>query len=221
MSDLSHIDGILWDLDGTLYRYDQVFIEACNIASAHTAIHLGLQLSFDEALALARTSFEKFGSSSHYFCKDHGIAYHDFHAPYHDRIDESIIAKNDEMIASLELLDMPMAILTNASRPWVKRILAHTGMDHLFTDKTIIALEDVDYKPKAAARDGFDMGLAAINRPAAQTLMVEDLPRNLIHAKQMGLTTALVHHGQVPEDHLPLVDHQFQTTLDLVRALKP
>ncbi|PZQ47056.1 MAG: hypothetical protein DI551_04040 [Micavibrio aeruginosavorus] len=218
--DLSHIEGVIWDLDGTLYRYDHLFIEACNIACAHTAIELGAKLDFDSALALARKSFEDKGNSSHYFCEYHGIDYRDLHTPYHDRVDISIIAKNAEMIAALEAIDKPMVILTNASRNWVRRILEHTGMDHLFVDQKIVALEDVDFKAKAHHKDGFQMGLSALHKKATQVLMVEDLPRNLPHAKEMGMTTALVHHGKIPDDHAAHIDHSFQTTLELAHALR-
>lgn len=217
---LSSIEGILWDLDGTLYRYDRLFIEACNRASARTAIDLGLSLSIDEATEMARKSFEETGSSSFYFCRDHGINYRDFHEPYHANVDISIIAKNAEMVSALESLDLPMVILTNASRIWVKRILAHTGMNHLFEDSRIIALEDVGYQAKASSREGFEKGLAILNRPAGKTLMVEDLPRNLPKAKELGMVTALVHHGKIPEEHTAHIDYSFQTTLELVETLK-
>jgi putative hydrolase of the HAD superfamily len=216
-ADLSHIRGIIWDLDGTLYRYETIFIEACNIAAARTAIDLGLQMELDEAIKLAGRSYKEHGSSFKFFA-DRGIPYEDFHIPYHKAVDTTILAKNAEMKIALEALPIPMVILTNASRDWARRTLDHLEYSHIFGDGKLLALEDVEYQSKSSGKKGFEKGLSVLGVRPEETLMVEDLPKNLIHAKEMGMTTALVHHGQLPKgiDH---IDTFFQDTLELVRVL--
>lgn len=219
MASLSHIRGIIWDIDGTLYRYEAVFQEACNLAAARTAIDLGLEMELDEAVALATRACREFGNSFKLFM-DRGIRYEDFHEPYHKAVDTTIVAKNQEIKTALESLPVPMIVLTNASRDWAKRTLKHLEYDHIFGDGRLLALEDVEYQAKAAGRKGFERALFSLGVMAGETLMVEDLARNLIHAKDMGMTTALVHHGKkqdMPERH---VDHYFQDALELVRALR-
>lgn len=216
--DLSHIRGIIWDLDGTLYRYDKIFIEACNLAAARTAIDLGLQMDLETAHALAARSYLEHGSSFKFFA-DHGIRYEDFHTPYHNTVDTTILAKNAEMKTALGALALPMVILTNASRDWARRTLDHLEYGHLFGDGKLLALEDVGFQSKAQGTKGFEKGLAVLGVRAGETLMVEDLPKNLIHAKQMGMTTALVHHGKLPDHGLEHVDAFFADTLELVRVL--
>lgn len=218
MKDLSHINGIIWDLDGTLYRYDDVFRHACNLAAARTAIDLGLNMPFDEAVALATRSEREYGSSFRLFA-DHGLTYMDFHHPYHDAVDTTILQINLQMRDTLAALNIPMVILTNASRPWALRTVAHLQLHDLFTESNVLAFEDVGHESKAASPAGFKRALEIIGTKAQETLMVEDLARNLVHAKKLGLTTALVHHGQVPEDSLDLVDVLFADTLELARAL--
>lgn len=217
-ADLSHIRGIIWDLDGTLYRYEAVFVEACNIAAARTAIDLGLRMELDEAIKLAGRSYDEHGSSFKFFA-DRGIRYEDFHIPFHKTVDTSILSKNNDMKIALETLPIPMIVLTNASRDWARRTLDHLEYGHIFGDGKLLALEDVDYVSKAAGRKGFEKALASLNVRAEETLMVEDLPKNLLHAKDMGMTTALVHHGQLPDNGIDHVDSFFQDTLELVRAL--
>ena len=217
-ADLSHIRGIIWDLDGTLYRYEAVFIEACNIAAARTAIDLGLQMKLDEAVRLAERSYDEHGSSFKFFA-DHGIRYEDFHLPYHEAVDTTILVKNQQMKTALEQLPIPMVILTNASRQWARRTLDHLEYGHIFGDGKLLALEDVDYQAKSSGRKGFEKELSTIGVRAEETLMVEDLAKNLIHAKAMGMTTALVHHGQLPDSGINHVDTFFQDTLELVRVL--
>ena len=141
--------------------------------------------------------------------------------PYHDNVDITIIEKNDEMRAALEALDLPMVILTNASRSWVNRMLEHLGYTDLFPQQSIVALEDNNYEPKAYHTTGFERCLSILHKKATRTLMVEDLPRNLPKAKELGLNTALVHHGQMPKDYSGDIDYLFQTTLELAAALRP
>lgn len=216
--DLSHIRGVIWDLDGTLYRYNQIFITACNHAAAKTAIALGLDMEFDKALEIATESERLHGSSFKFFA-DHGLTYDDFHIPYHQTVDTTILEKNREMKDALESLSLPMVILTNASRHWAMKTLDHLELTPTFGDGNLICFEDVGNQSKAASRLGFEMGLNIIGTQPQETLMVEDLARNLFHAKDMGMTTALVHHGQIPDDTAGLVDVFFQDTLELVKLL--
>jgi len=215
---LDHIKGIIWDLDGTLYRYDEVFRHACNLAAARTAIDLGLDMNFDDAVALAAKSEREYGSSFKLFA-DHGLTYMDFHHPYHDAVDTTILQINLQMRDTLAALDMPMAILTNASRPWALRTVAHLQLNDLFTESNILAFEDVGHESKAAGPAGFNRALEIIGTKPQETLMVEDLARNLTHAKKLGMTTALVHHGKIPDDCSDLVDVLFADTLELARVL--
>lgn len=220
-ADFSHIRGIIWDLDNTLYRYDAPFIEACNIAAAKQAIAMGLDLPFEEALALATESEKTYGSSFRLFA-ERGLLYRDFHFPYHDAVDTTIVAKNTSMKTALETLvetrALPMVILTNASRHWARKTVAHHEFGHIFDDAKIIALEDVDFKAKAYHPDGFERGLSLLGTTAQDTLVVEDLARNLPVAKRLGLTTALVHAAPSP-DHVDHIDAHFDTTLELTQHL--
>lgn len=215
--DLSHIKGVIWDLDNTLYRYDDAFIRACNIAAANQAIAMGLDLPFDQALTMATESEKIFGSSFRLFA-DRGLQYRDFHFPYHDAVDTTAVARNRDIKTALDSLSLPMVILTNASRGWARRTVAHIELDHIFDDAKIIALEDVDFKAKAHYPNGFERALSLLGTEASKTLMVEDLARNLPVAKRLGLTTALVHHTQRPDDS-GHVDMVFETTMALTRHL--
>lgn len=215
---LSHIRGIIWDLDGTLYRYDDAFRHACNLAASRLAIKMGLDLAPEDALALAIESEATYGNSFKLF-GERGLVYRDFHIPYHDAVDVTILQKNAAMKKALERLELPMVILTNASRGWARRTLAHIELDHLFPNERILALEDVGYMAKSYHTAGFERALEILGTHAVETLLVEDLARNLPMAKKMALTTALVHHGQIPGGAEAHVDMLFENTLDLVETL--
>jgi putative hydrolase of the HAD superfamily len=215
---MKNISGIIWDLDGTLYRYDRLFKEACQSAAARTAIQLGVNLTYEEAYEIAVNSEKKYGNSFRVLL-EYGLNYADFHHLFHDAVDITILNKNREMRDLLAALDKPMVILTNASRSWALRTLEHLELKPLFTDKNILSLEDVDYKGKASSPFGFEKALEILGTSAAETLVAEDVARNLVHAKGLGLKTALVHHGQIEKEWDAYVDAYYQDTLDLVRDL--
>ncbi len=220
--DLSHIRGIVWDLDGTLYRYTDNFLRACNVAAARTAIALGLEMEEEAAILMAAESERRHGNSFRLFA-ERGIRYEDFHDPYHKAVDEAVLEKNHEMRLALDEVSLPMIILTNASKDWAKRTLIQLDLSHKFGDGFILGVEDAGFVSKSAGRTGFEKALSAIGVKGEDALMVEDLPANLVHAKGLGMTTALVHHANhnhADNTAYGHIDHHFEDTIDLVRLLK-
>ncbi len=218
MADLSHIRGVIWDLDGTLYRYNHYFKEACNIACAKTVLELGLDMTYDDALILARQSEQEHGNSFKHFAA-YGLKYEDYHHPFHEKIDHLVLEKNTELKNTLAQISRPMTVLTNASRDWALRTLGHLDMHEIFADKNVLALEDVSFKAKAYHTDGFDLALSRMGVAANDAMVVEDLPRNLVIPKKMGMTTALVHHDDRPEKEDDHIDHAFDDTMDVIKLL--
>ena len=215
---LKDIQGIIWDLDGTLYRFDELFKDACNRAAAQAASTILARYTYEEAYVRTVQSEIDHGFSLRWFHDETGLPFEDMHFLYHDSVDEKVIARNDEMADALRALHLPSVILTNASRGWVTRILKHLGMDDLFDENLILALEDADFVPKGRGTTGFERALSILNIDPANVLMVEDLPKNLEVAKSTGMKTALVHHGQLTEKPAH-VDYLYANTLDLVRDL--
>lgn len=218
MTDLSHVRGVIWDLDGTLYRYNDYFKEACNVACAQTVRELGLDIAYEEALEIARASEREHGNSFKLFT-NYGLRYEDYHHPFHEKIDHLVLEKNTDLKNTLERVRRPMTVLTNASREWALRTLSHLGLLSVFSDEKVLALEDVSFKAKAYHTDGFDLALARMDVAAKDALMVEDLSRNLIVPKKMGMATALVHHDGAPQAKEDHVDYMFKDTIDILKIL--
>lgn len=217
--DLTHIRGIIWDLDGTLYRFSELFRTACNHAAARSALAMRPDMVYEDAYQKSVLSEEQNGFSLLWFHQETNIPFEDMHFIYHDAIDESVIEKNASMIEALRPITLPQIILTNASRGWVTRILKQLGLDEFFNDENILALEDANFTPKGRGTAGFELAIRKLGLPANDVLMVEDLPRNLAKAKECGLATALVHHGKIPDGAKAHVDHLFADTIELMKAL--
>lgn len=217
---LSHIKGLIWDLDNTLYRFDQAFEKACNIAAARTVQQLLPDLSYEQVLAEAEASYAEHGYSGKTLIEKYGIAYSDYHYLYHDTIDESLIEKNEAVLMALSEIDFPNVLITHASRGWAEKILKHLSMKNHFPAQKIIALEDVNFESKAYSRAPFIKGLELLNLPPESVLVVEDTAKNLVRPKEMGMTTVLIHHGAEPkaarEAH---IDYAYPDTLEFLGTL--
>lgn len=218
MADIKDVRGIIWDLDGTLYRFNELFKTACNHAAAATALKFQPDLVYEEAFKLCVQSEADHGFSLYWFQHEQKLSYEEMHFVYHDEIDEKVIEANEAMGVALRDLELPSVILTNASRGWVKKILMHLQMNDIFGDSNIICLEDTKFNPKGRSTAGFLMGIERLGLKPENILVVEDLPRNLSKAKEAGLMTSLVHHGQIPENR-ENIDFLFQDSLQVMASL--
>lgn len=216
---LSHIKGLIWDLDNTLYRFDQAFEKACNIAAARTVQQLMPSVTFEEAFAAAEKSYLEHGHSGKMLIEQYGIAYSDYHYLYHDTIDESIIERNEAILMALGDIDLPNILITHASRRWAEKALRHLSMDDYFPCDKIIALEDTEFQGKAYSAAPFIKGMEILNLPPENVLVVEDTAKNLVRPKEMGMTTVLIHHGKSNHLGLDYIDHAYPDTLEFLGTL--
>lgn len=221
---LSHIQGIIWDLDGTFYPFHPDFVQICNEASAKAAIALGVNLPFEDAMKIADESYNETCHSGHVFMHEYGIAPKDYHHMYHEMIapDAAHFKNGLDLHAPLKALHLPQIILTNGSRQWARRALHLTGLSDLFPDDKLIALEDFDYTPKARSPLGYHMAVEKLDITPDHLLMVEDTARNLKPAKDIGITTAHVHYGEPrKQEKTSYIDHYFHDVREIFPLLTP
>ncbi len=216
--DLFSIKGIVWDLDNTLYHFTGAFIKSCNEAAAGAARELGIDLSYDDTLKLAARSEQEYGYSMHGYVTDHGLSYASLHFPFHQRIDEGVIAPVDGMKNALAGLNLPQVILTNGSRCWALRALKKAGIDHLFDAAHIIPMEDVGFEPKARSKKGFKKALDILGVSAKNALMVDDLDRNLIIPHGLGFQTAYIYRGEAMQNLPHFIDAQYRCAMNLIET---
>lgn len=218
--DPDKIEGIIWDLDNTLYRFTDEFKHHCNIAAAKTAQELGIKLSYDDSFKLAQKSELENGYSLHGYITHHGFSYESMHIPYHDNIDETIIEIIEDVAPKLRHLDIPQTILTNASRGWAHRVLKKIGLEGFFDDAVITAVEDVGFKAKSESRAGFERALNTLNLVPEKVIMVDDLDRNLIIPHEMGIQTVYMHYEDPIGDLPHYIDVQFENILEFIKTVR-
>lgn len=213
------IDGIVWDLDNTLYRFDENLTEAFHIAMARAALDVGLVMDLHTAIGIARRSYIERGQSSKIFTEDYGVSFAAIHHSFHHHINEKMIEANDETREAFARLDVKHAIITHASKEWAVRVLAHLGLSEWFPSERVFGLETVDFKRKDDSRDPFTAALGAMDVAPARAMMVDDLIPNLRIPHAMGLMTVFLHHGRVPVETPDFVQASYGNILELLNNL--
>ena len=196
---LSQVEGVIWDLDNTLYRFEGDFEQLCHVAAAQAAIKGGVQMTHEQALEVCLQSYDRYGHSYRLFIEEHKMDQVQLHYDFHSFIDEKLIRKSLELIALFEKTHLRHALVTHASGEWAARALSHIGLKDFFPDERIIPAEAVDFQRKSESRAPFEKALTLLGVSPSCAVVVEDLADNLRIPYEMGLATVLVHYGRPPE----------------------
>lgn len=217
---LTAIEGIIWDLDNTLYRLDEVLQEAFNLSVARAAIDAGVPLRLGEAAKLARKSFLENGYSGQVFIDDYGISQRNLHFEFHGFLDETVIEKSQDTRALFVTLALRHVLVTHSARPWAQKVLAHLNLQDWFPEKQILALEDYNFIYKHISGEAFDKAMSIMALASEKVLIVEDTLKNLRIPHEMGLMTCYIHHGAVPDVKPEFVDIMANSALELLGRLQ-
>jgi putative hydrolase of the HAD superfamily len=185
-SALSQIDHWVFDLDNTLYP------ASCNLFSQIDwrmtgSISETLKLPPEEARALQKAMFRKYGYTLRGLMLEHGVPPTDFLDYVHD-IDYAPVLACSRLKAALEALPGEKLIFTNGTVRHAERVLERLGLDGFAGIFDIVAANYTP-KPDPAPYDRFVKRHAVDPRRAA---MVEDIARNLVPAAALGMTTVWV-----------------------------
>jgi putative hydrolase of the HAD superfamily len=206
----------IFDLDNTLYPascrlFDQVQVRI------RQYIRENLGLSESEALALQKRYFQEHMTTLRGLIVNDGIDPHHFLDFVH-AIDLTGLAPNPALDAAIAALPGRKVIFTNGSVPHAERVMEKVGIGRHF--ETIFDIVASDFVPKPDL--GVYRRLCAEHRidPSA-AVMIDDMPRNLAPAHELGMTTVLV---KTEDDWAgPEVDPSFihHVTEDLAAFLGP
>lgn len=183
----AHVDTWVFDLDNTLYPvacgpYPQID------ARIRDYIARALNLAADEAHRKQKQYFYTYGTSLLGLIREHGTDPQDFLAYVHD-VDLACIPADPTLGDALRGLRGRKIIFTNADTPYAERVLERLGIADCFEGIFDIVAADYVPKPHMATYERMLARHGVAPRTAA---MVEDLPRNLEPAAQLGMTTVWV-----------------------------
>ena len=211
---MNHIDCWIFDLDNTLYPASCNLFDQVDRRIGEFIAEL-LQVDAVEAKRLQKHYFREYGTTLRGLMDHHGIAPAGF-LDYVHAIDVSPVPPSPALDAALAALDGRKLIFTNGSVAHAERVMARLGVTGHFGGVFDIVAANYQPKPHPATyaamveRHGVDPRAAA---------MFEDLPRNLVPAAALGMTTVLVRTDSewAADDH---GDHVHHVTDDLVAWLE-
>jgi putative hydrolase of the HAD superfamily len=185
------IDTWIFDLDNTLYP------SSCDLF-AEIEVRMGLfitqrlGLAREDAHALRRHYYRTHGTTLSGLMAVNGIDPHHFLRFVHE-VDLSVVPPNPALDRHLSRLPGRKIVFTNGSVDYAERVLERVGIRSHF--ELIFDIEAAGFVPKPAPQT-MDALLARLVCNPAQAIMFDDIPANLIPARERGLTTVLIKTGK-------------------------
>ncbi|MDE2563423.1 MAG: pyrimidine 5'-nucleotidase [Sphingomonadales bacterium] len=178
------VDCWIFDLDNTLYPpstrlFDQI--------DARMGAYIADLLGCDpvEARRIQKLYFHDHGTTLSGLMHNHDVPPHDFLGYVHD-IDFAPLAAAPRLAPLLERLPGRRIVFTNGDEPYARRVLE--GLDLADSFEAIWDIHAMNYRPKPE-RSAYEGMVAALDIDPERSVFVEDMARNLVPAKAMGMQT--------------------------------
>jgi putative hydrolase of the HAD superfamily len=189
------------DLDDTLYPPRRgIWQEISRRINVYLTDRMGIPAAAVDAER--RRLFETYGTTLKGLQHERTVDPQEYFAFVHDIPLDQYLAEDPALREMLSRLPQKKYIFSNADSPYIKRVLAALGVRDLFDGIVDIYATGFSCKPLPAAYQAA-LRHAGQDTPA-ECWLVDDLPRNLIPASQLGMTTVLV----APEPRPAGADHR-------------
>ncbi|MEO9614867.1 MAG: pyrimidine 5'-nucleotidase [Nitratireductor sp.] len=186
-SDFAGIRNWVFDLDNTLYPHHSNLFAQIDVRMTAYVSEL-LELPRDQARVLQKELYRDHGTTLNGLMVRHGIDPDDFLQKVHD-IDYTHLAPDPALGAQIRTLPGRKFIFTNGDRGHAERTAAQLGILDHFDDIFDIVAAGLVPKP---ARETYDKFTALYRVAGADSVMFEDLARNLAVPKALGMKTVLI-----------------------------
>ena len=201
---------IIFDLDDTLYARDTGLMhEVGRRIQAWLCEHL--HLSPEEAAALRREYFQRYGTTLGGLVAEHNVDTRDYLRFVHAMRVEEYVKPEPALNAMLARIPLRKAVYTNATAEYTWRVTRALGIAEHF--ERVIGIEEVGLRNKPYL-DSMERALALLGACGPECVMVEDSARNLQPARALGLITILV--GPENDGH---VDYVVPNVLEVERVV--
>lgn len=205
----------LFDLDNTLYpASSRLFDQVDSLISQYVAELLGVDVA--EARQLQKKYFREHGTTLTGLMALHKVDPHHYLDFVHN-LDLSPISPSPALAAVLARLPGRKLVYTNGSVAHAERVMDRLGVRAPF--EAIFDIVASDFVPKPH-HDSYRKLLERHGVRPHSSVMVEDLPRNLLPAHALGMTTVLVRSDSPWAHEGADGDHIHHVTDDLVAWLE-
>ena len=186
-SELKNFETWIFDLDNTLYPvsanlFDQIDKRMCSYIANF------LNTSESEAHKVQKSYFQEHGTSLRGMMENHKMDPIPY-LEYVHKIDLSAIIRDDQMERALDKLPGRKIVFTNAAASYAEKVLERLGIAHHFEDIFDIVAANFIPKPAPLVYQRF---VKKYKIDSGNSVMVEDIVRNLKPAADMGMKTVWV-----------------------------
>lgn len=182
-----HVEAWIFDLDNTLYPHHLNLWQQVD-GKIRDYIARYLDITHEQAFRLQKDYYQRYGTTLRGLMEEHGIAPDDFLEYVHD-IDHSPVEADPRLGTAIENLPGRKFILTNGSRAHAEKVAERLGITRHFEQIFDIVSSELLPKPN---RETYDRFLRATGVEPKKAAMFEDLARNLVVPRALGMTTTLL-----------------------------
>jgi putative hydrolase of the HAD superfamily len=186
-SRFAHVQDWVFDLDNTLYPHHTNLFSQIDVRMTAYVSEL-LRLPRDEARKLQKELYLEYGTTLSGLMQRHNIDSDDFLQKVHD-IDYSWLVPDPVLGLAIKALPGRKFIFTNGNRSHAERTARQLGILDHFDDIFDIVAAGLTPKP---APETYDRFFALYDIVGPNAVMFEDLSRNLVVPKALGMSTVLI-----------------------------
>jgi len=199
--DFRHVKSWIFDLDNTLYRADNGIFAQIEARMTEYVMAF-LKLPREDAFTRQKELYRRYGTTLNGLMCEHGAEPDPYLHYVHD-IDLSDLGPDRALAQAIARLPGRCFVFTNGCRDHAARILNRLDMAGLFDAVWDIRTMDFQPKPQPAA---YTSVVQAGDVTAASSAMFDDIARNLVPARAMGMTTVWLKTDSPWGKHGPLMD---------------
>ncbi len=206
------ISTLFIDLDGTLYPNNLGMWQAISDRMNGYLIRT-FNIPADQVATVRENYFHEYGTTLRGLQHHYEVNTEEYLAYVHDVPLEQFLKPDTELDEMFSQLPQTKIIFTNADRNHASRVLTTLGLRQHFSEIVDVLALDFQSKPQPSA---FEKALEISGVTPAESLFADDIPKNLMPAKQMGFTTVLVGQDSTPD---PAADFSLTRLHDLTQAI--
>ena len=211
----------IFDLDNTMYDINLGLFK--KISNRITDFIMSkYSLDIDQAKKIQKEYYLKYGLTLRGLIVEKKLEPEEFLDYVHD-VEHPELKKNDQLISKIRILEGKKIIFTNATSKHAKKILKILELEHDFDQ--IIDIKDLEYIPKPDKRSYKKLleCLNLNNENLNKTIFVEDTVKNLIPAKELGITTVWMKNSINEKDFIKnfnFIDYSFNNLNEFLDTIK-
>ena len=211
----------IFDLDNTMYDINLGLFK--KISNRITDFIMSkYSLDIDQAKKIQKEYYLKYGLTLRGLIVEKKLEPEEFLDYVHD-VEHPELKKNDQLISKIRILEGKKIIFTNATSKHAKKILKILELEHDFDQ--IIDIKDLEYIPKPDKRsykkllECLNLSKENLNR----TIFFEDTIKNLIPAKELGITTVWMKNSMNEKDfnkNFSFIDYSYNNLNEFLDTIK-